>query len=81
MLHAILCLAPAILMAAPLLARRYPGERMLTALRHAPEQHPWPRPRSTANRHRTPRIVSAHGGQLIARSLAVRPPPVALAAS
>jgi len=80
-LHAILCLAPAILMAVPLLARRYPGERILAALRHAPEQRRWPRPRSQANRYRTPRIVLAHGGQLIARSLAVRPPPRPAAAS
>jgi hypothetical protein len=80
-LNAILCLLPAVLVALPLLARRYPGDRTLIALR-GDHQRPWPRARSssTAARSRT-MLRAAHGGMLIACSLAVRPPPKLIAAS
>jgi hypothetical protein len=81
MLHALLCLSPILALAIPLLARRYPGERALLALRRQ-ESSSWPRPRSfalpTGRRAASP---AARGGQLIARHLAVRPPPALLAAS
>ncbi len=77
MLQAILCMAPALALAIPLLARRYPGERILTALK-ARRTVRWPRPRSAARAPRAVILVAAHGGLLIGRSLAVRPPPTAL---
>ena len=36
MVHAILCLLPAVALAIPLLVRRYPGERVLIALHRKP---------------------------------------------
>jgi hypothetical protein len=79
-LHAILCLLPALVLPAVLLARRYPGERLLIAL--APKRRRrWPRPRSSAGPRRRVLLTAVHGGLLIARSLAVRPPPVIAAAS
>ena len=79
-LQAILCLAPALVVAIPLLARRYPGERVLNALRSEPRVR-WPRPRSSARARRGVVLVAAHGGLLIGRSLAVRPPPLPVSAS
>ncbi|HEY1451785.1 MAG TPA: hypothetical protein VGF47_12600 [Solirubrobacteraceae bacterium] len=81
MLNALLCLSPILVLAIPLLARRYPGERALLALRSS-ELTRWPHPRSLATpsgRRTAPSV--ARGGQLIARYLAVRPPPAARAAS
>jgi hypothetical protein len=70
----LLGLMPALLLALTLLARRYPGERLLLAARVARRSRR-PRPRSAAPRR--PRLVAAvaRGGLLLARSLAVRPPP------
>jgi hypothetical protein len=71
----LLCLLPVALLACLLLTRRYPGERALIALRSKQAQRRWARPRSSrAVRPRVP-IVAVHGGLLIGRSLAVRPPP------
>ncbi|HEY2216855.1 MAG TPA: hypothetical protein VGH21_05125 [Solirubrobacteraceae bacterium] len=81
MLHTLLCLSPILALAIPLLARRYPGERALLALRRR-KSVGWPRPRSSAstgNRRASSSVV--RGGQLIARYLAVRPPPALIAAS
>jgi hypothetical protein len=80
-LHALLCLSPVLALAIPLLARRYPGERTLLALR-GEQSRKWPRPRSCGP-SAARRVVSltARGGQLIARYLAVRPPPALNAAS
>jgi hypothetical protein len=64
------------------LARRYPGERtLLAALRNeAPIR--WPRSCSTSPPpSRPPMSLIVRGGELIARYLAVRPPPVLIAAS
>jgi len=80
-LHALLCLLPAVALAMPLLARRYPGERALLALHGGAEPARWPRPRGRAPRGRRALPAAVRGGRLIGCSLAVRPPPVALAAS
>ncbi|HTZ86451.1 MAG TPA: hypothetical protein VMB05_07270 [Solirubrobacteraceae bacterium] len=81
MLHALLCLLPIAAIAVPLLARRYPGERILLAFRR-PERRRFPRPRSSAplSWRRVP-VLAARGGELLARSLAVRPPPALASAS
>ncbi|HEV3320105.1 MAG TPA: hypothetical protein VG053_10350 [Solirubrobacteraceae bacterium] len=80
MLHAILCLLPALTLAIPLLARRYPGERVLIALRSEPRARR-ARPRPAASTCRGFVLIAVRGGRLIGRSLAVRPPPVLAAAS
>ena len=80
MLHAILCLLPALLLVIPLLARRYPGERVLIGLRRV-ERARWPRPRASVPTHRRVVLVVVRGGRLIGCSLAVRPPPALYAAS
>jgi hypothetical protein len=79
-LHAILYLLPALVLALPLLARRYPGERVLVGLRRA-KQTRWARPRSSLPTRRRVVLVLVRGGRLIGRSLAVRPPPALLPAS
>jgi hypothetical protein len=79
-LHALLCLLPAAVVAIPLLARRFPGERALLALRRAEPRH-WPRPRRCALPRRPGVLLVVRGGLLIGRSLAVRPPPAVLATS
>jgi hypothetical protein len=79
-IHAVLYLAPAILLAIPLLARRYPGERALLALRRI-ERPRRPRPRSSVPSRRRVVLAAVRGGRLIGRSLAVRPPPALHAAS
>ncbi|HEV7527449.1 MAG TPA: hypothetical protein VGO29_00990 [Solirubrobacteraceae bacterium] len=72
----LLCVLPALLLACPLLARRYPGERALVALRgKRSESVRWPRARSASSRRARAIVVVVHGGLLIGRSLAVRPPP------
>jgi hypothetical protein len=81
MLTGILCLLPALALAATLLARRYPGERTLACLAASRRRTRWERPRATVPRAARAFAVAAHGGLLIARSLAVRPPPAPLAAS
>jgi hypothetical protein len=79
-LHAILCLLPALALALTLLARRYPGERVLIALRGEPSARR-PRPRFAAGTCRSVVLAAVQGGLLIGRSLAVRPPPVLAPAS
>lgn len=71
--------APVLILALPLLARRYPGEDLILRLG---------RPRRHVARRRAPvlpaplgaRVVQVlpRGGRLIAAALAVRPPPAAL---
>lgn len=76
----LLCLAPALAIAATLLVRRYPGERMLVRLaaRGKPRRR-----RDVIARpvgvFRT--VLVPRGGLLMAFALAVRPPPPALGAS
>jgi hypothetical protein len=69
-----------IALAIPLLARRYPGERVLLARRTAPPVR-WPRPRSSIRPRRRVVLALIRGGRLIGRSLAERPPPTAILAS
>ncbi len=80
MLHALLCLLPVLAVALPLLARRYPGERLLLAARRERRRR-LPRALVAAASHAREHVVAVHGSELIARSLAVRPPPAPLAAS
>ncbi len=80
MLHALLCLLPVAAIALPLLARRYPGERLLLAARRERTSR-LRRPLLAVVSHGRELVVAARGRELIARSLAVRPPPAALAAS
>jgi hypothetical protein len=70
----LLCVLPALLCGCLLLARRYPGERALIALQTR-RQARWPRPRSVKSTRARPIAAAVHGGLLIGRSLAVRPPP------
>jgi len=81
-LSGILFLLPALALAAVLFLRRYPGERTLARLA-APRRRRsrWARPRASLPHAARSLAVATHGGLLIARSLAVRPPPAALAAS
>jgi len=79
----LLYLGPVLVLFAALLARprRYPGQRLLVRLAGAGARAR-KRARSLA---RTPRariaVMVARGGLLMARSLAVRPPPVAISSS
>lgn len=75
-----LCLLPALTLAVPLLMRRYPGERIIAALSGAARRR-WARPRSIMQRSKTAVVLVVRGGLLLARSLAVRPPPALSAAS
>jgi hypothetical protein len=79
-LHAILYLLPAVVLAIPLLARRYPGERALVGL-HRAQSTRFPRARSSAPARRGVLLVLVRGGRLIGCSLAVRPPPALYSAS
>ncbi len=76
MLTAILCLLPALVLVLPLLARRYPGERILVALRG---KTPARRLRPSASLAPARRLAAmlARGGLLLGSGLAVRPPPLA----
>ncbi|MGA9283886.1 MAG: hypothetical protein WBV85_00430 [Solirubrobacteraceae bacterium] len=75
----ILFLLPALALAFVLFMRRYPGERTLVRLAAPRRRTRWARPRASVPRAARAFTVAAHGGLLIARSLAVRPPPAALA--
>jgi len=79
-LTGILYLLPALVLAIVLLARRYPGERVLARF-SAARRTGWPRPRTSVPRAARMISVAPHGGLLIARSLAVRPPPELVSAS
>jgi hypothetical protein len=79
-LTGILYLLPALALAMMLLARRYPGERTLVRLT-VPRRTRWARPRASVPRAARALAVATHGGLLIARSLAVRPPPSLVPAS
>jgi len=79
-LQALLCLLPVALLAIPLLARRYPGERVLLALR-GDAQRKFARPAAQGPNVRRVTLAAVSGGALIARSLAKRPPPALALAS
>jgi hypothetical protein len=75
-----LCLLPAFALAVPLSMRRYPGEQLMVVLSRSGRR--WAHPYSHAPHTRPAVVVFARGGLLLARSLAVRPPPaVSLAGS
>jgi hypothetical protein len=80
-LQGLLCLLPALALALPLLARRYPGQRALNALRREHPPRSWPRARSSELLRHLLALPVVRGGRLIGRSLAVRPPPRLYAAS
>ncbi len=76
----LLCLAPAMLLLATLLWRRYPGERLLLAFAaRASRGQPRRAARTAASHGRVAEVP--RGGLLIAFALAVRPPPGLLALS
>jgi hypothetical protein len=70
----LLWMLPALLLGLVLLARRYPGERLLVAACTS-RRVPWRRARSQSRRSARPAATIARGGLLLACSLAVRPPP------
>lgn len=74
----LLLLSPAVVLAVPLLAGRYLGERRLERLvaRRTPRR---PRPASSRAPRTRPRTTCARGGRLIAAALAERGPPARLA--
>jgi hypothetical protein len=72
---------PALALLVALLSRRYPGERALLALRDRRRPVRWPHPSSHLRSSRRVVLAVIRGGQLIARSLAVRPPPAAAVSS
>lgn len=76
----LLCLAPALLLALVLAARRYPGERLLATLAGRERRR---RVRAGAIRcpSRLHHVRVPRGGLLMAFALAVRPPPPLPAAS
>jgi hypothetical protein len=70
----LLYLVPLLVLLVPLLARRYPGERLLLGVarrRRTPRAV-----RVLAPPARKPRAALPSGGRLIAAGLAVRPPPL-----
>jgi hypothetical protein len=74
----LLFVLPALLFGLVLLARRYPGERLLVAARVA-QRTRWPRAQSQPRvRARSAAATIVRGGRLLACSLAVRPPPRAV---
>jgi hypothetical protein len=77
-LHALLCLTPALALGLLLLTRRYPGERVLLAIRRRDRAR---LPRAARVLRSNTRVLAriARGGRLIGSSLAVRPPPPRLA--
>jgi hypothetical protein len=77
----LLHLAPALILVAALLARRYPGERLIVRLASSATRS-GRRARTRAVKPRT-RVaaLAPRGGLLLGCSLAVRPPPVAVRAS
>lgn len=77
----LLHLAPALVLVVALLARRYPGERLIVRLAGSPARAPR-RVRARAVKPRTHvAALAPRGGLLLACSLAVRPPPVAIRTS
>jgi len=70
----LLYLAPALLLAAPLALRRYPGEGALRAFAARPRAHRRPSRRPATSPRPALRLVP-RGTLLLATSLAGRPPP------
>jgi hypothetical protein len=71
--------APALLLAAPLLAGRFLGEAAIERFaRAAPARRRASRPKALAPAVQGPALVLPRGGRLMAFRLAVRPPPAAV---
>jgi hypothetical protein len=71
----LIALVPALLLFAALAAGRYPGERAIARLADRTRtSRPRRAPRAIGGARRAPRI-SIRTGELLARSLATRPPP------
>jgi hypothetical protein len=79
LLLGLLTMAPALALAAVLLTRRYPGERVIVRLRTRRLGRRTAAARPSALLVRSRRRELAHGGRLIAVSLAGRAPPGLLA--
>jgi len=77
----LLHLAPALVLGVALLARRYPGERMLVRLAGSARRAPRRRLRLASGMRRSAAALVPRGGLLMGRSLAVRPPPAAFLAN
>ena len=77
---AVLGLAPPVLIALALSCRRYPGARLLVAMRSRSFPHAAGRGLGALVAHGQAVVAAPRGGLLLARSLAVRPPPVVLPA-
>ncbi|QEC49534.1 hypothetical protein FSW04_19470 [Baekduia soli] len=73
----LLYLAPALLMAVPLLLGRYVGERHIAALAGRPRPRARRRRAAAPLTPRGPRRAMLRGGRLVGSSLAKRPPPAA----
>ncbi|HEY4427793.1 MAG TPA: hypothetical protein VGN08_06285 [Solirubrobacteraceae bacterium] len=73
---AALCALPALVLPLLFVLRRYPGERVLRVL-SAARRRRWERPRASVPGAARLGKVLPRGGLLLARSLAVRPPPAA----
>jgi hypothetical protein len=71
----LIALAPAFLLVAALLMGRFPGERAIERLAVAATRPTRRRaPAATPSPRRTPRVL-VRASELLARNLAVRPPP------
>lgn len=75
----ILFLAPALLLALPLLHGRYVGEELVVRLAERRRPRPRAARRATAPAARPPAALLPRGGSIVASWLARRPPPVACA--
>jgi hypothetical protein len=71
-----LCVLPALVLIVLFVLRPYPGERVLAAVARA-RRRPRRPARSSAPVALEARVLVPRGGLLLARSLAVRPPPAA----
>jgi hypothetical protein len=79
--NGLLFMAPALVFALALFARRFPGERRLNALvarRRRRTRRTRRAPARTVAAARAPWALVPHGSGLLAGALATRPPPVAL---
>lgn len=71
----LISVAPVLLLLGPLLLQRYPGERGIARLRAARSRAVRRARPADAAVPATPGVARVRGGMLLARRLAVRPPP------
>jgi hypothetical protein len=80
LIELLISLIPALCLFAALYAGRYPGEELVAKLSRARTSHERRRaPASLPAKPRRPRTI-LRSGELVARSLATRPPPAPLCA-